>query len=109
MLILLGYFLIVATLIFIFKIRFQEGISLLNTVEPAKLKLLLSRLCSSMQRDMSGKAAPFTEEEEAKLEKSLDLNMKDVRLVIDTTNLILQQVVSSRTCTVSKPQRHTFQ
>lgn len=71
--------------------RFQDGLTLINAIEPAKLRLLLNRIATFMQGDTSGKATPFTEEEEAKLEKSLGLELKDVLLVVDTSSLILQQ------------------
>ncbi|KAJ1527201.1 hypothetical protein ONE63_008732 [Megalurothrips usitatus] len=72
--------------------KFQDGIALINSIEPSKLRLLVNRIALFMQRDLSVKtSSPFTEEEEAKLEKSLDLTTKDVQLVIDSANLILQQ------------------
>lgn len=73
--------------------RFQEGVTLINSIEPARLRLLLNRIATFMQRDSSkGMLSPFTEDEESKLEKSLNLELKDVRLVIDTASLVLQQV-----------------
>ncbi|XP_034242360.1 COMM domain-containing protein 10 [Thrips palmi] len=72
--------------------KFQKGVTLINSIEPAKLRLLLNRIATFMQRDsVKGISSPFTEDEESKLEKSLGLQLKDVRLVIDTASLILQQ------------------
>lgn len=72
--------------------KFQEGVALINSIEPAKLRLLLNRIATFMQRDsINGVLSPFTEDEESKLEKSLGLELKGVRLVIDTASLILQQ------------------
>ncbi|KAK3932955.1 COMM domain-containing protein 10 [Frankliniella fusca] len=71
--------------------KFQEGLNLINTIEPAKLRLLLNRIASFMQGETSEKASPFTGEEEAKLEKSLGFESKEVALVVDSCSLILQQ------------------
>ena len=73
--------------------RFQEGVKLINCIEPAKLRLLFSRIATFLISDQSASppSSPFTDEEKLKLEKSLELGLEDVHLVIDSASLILQQ------------------
>lgn len=71
-----------------------EGIKCINSIDPAKFPLLLSRIYNAKDIEQ-----PFSQEEIQKLEKSLNLQNDDLRIMIDT----LVTIIKRSHCVLMKP------
>ncbi|XP_049776477.1 COMM domain-containing protein 10-like [Schistocerca cancellata] len=67
-----------------------KAANIINGLDESKFPLLLSRIAQVMQQCPDDKK-PFTEEEQEKLEVSLALDKDDLKLLIESSTLILQQ------------------
>ncbi|XP_066994421.2 COMM domain-containing protein 10 [Anabrus simplex] len=68
----------------------QKAVEIINGLDPAKFRLLLSRITQTMQSG-SGNEKPFTTEEEEKLQTSLELDKRELKLLLDSTTFIIEQ------------------
>lgn len=69
--------------------RLREGLEIIDRIDPAKLRLLVSRVCQCLQSGVGGNA--FSKDEEEKLSVSLELNETELSLLLDTVTLIYAQ------------------
>jgi hypothetical protein len=71
----------------------KRAVDIINSLDASKFPLLLSRISQAMQAgDINAKA--FNSEEEEKLEVSLGLEKSDVKLLLESTTFIIEQVLS---------------
>lgn len=68
----------------------QKAVDLINDLDSSKFPLLLSRISQTLQ---SGSCADkvFTDEEEEKLQNSLNLDSENLKLLLDSTKSIIEQ------------------
>ncbi|XP_065336905.1 uncharacterized protein Vlet [Cloeon dipterum] len=67
----------------------DNRIGIINSVDSSKFPLLVTRLAHGMQ--VSEKTEVFSQDELIKLESSLGLEEKDLKILLDSINLILTQ------------------
>lgn len=60
-------------------------------MDPSKFPLLLNRIAQSMQSDIE-KNKPFTDDEEEKLQTSLELEKDDLKILIVSISDIIRNV-----------------
>lgn len=77
--------------------RFEQGLKIANQVDSSKFRLLINRICQTLQSNVNTKI--FSEEEEEKLLVSLDLNKDDLVCLLDAIILIYKQAA----CNIIKP------
>ncbi|XP_015596638.1 COMM domain-containing protein 10 isoform X2 [Cephus cinctus] len=73
--------------------RLKKGLKIIDRVDSGKFRLLVNRICQSLQSGSNTKV--FSAEEEEKLSISLDLNKDDLSLLLDTVTLIYTQAAYS--------------
>lgn len=78
--------------------RLEQGLKIANQIDNSKFRLLINRICQTLQSSVNSKI--FNEEEEEKLLISLDLNKNDLVCLLDTIILIYKQAA----CNIVKPQ-----
>ncbi|KAF3423119.1 hypothetical protein E2986_02290 [Frieseomelitta varia] len=78
--------------------RLERGLKITNQVDNSKFRLLINRICQTLQLSVNTRI--FSEEEEEKLLVSLDVNKDDLVCLLDTIILIYKQA----TCNIIKPQ-----
>ncbi|XP_076751804.1 COMM domain containing 10 protein valette [Xylocopa sonorina] len=78
--------------------RLEQGLKIANQVDNGKFRLLINRICQSLQSNVNPKV--FSEEEEEKLLVSLDLKKDDLVCLLDAITSIYKQAV----CNIIKPQ-----
>jgi hypothetical protein len=74
----------------------KRAVSIINSLDASKFPLLLNRISQAMQADGVNEKA-FSSEEEEKLEVSLGLEKSDLKLLLESTTFILEQVLSHNT------------
>lgn len=75
----------------------EQGLNIVTRVDSSKFRLLVNRICQSLQSSIDVKV--FNEEEEEKLLISLDLTKDELILLLDTITSIYTQAA----CNVVKP------
>ncbi|XP_017890739.1 COMM domain-containing protein 10 [Ceratina calcarata] len=78
--------------------RIQLGLKIANQVDNSKFRLLINRICQTLQSTVNTRI--FSEEEEEKLLVSLDLNKDDLICLLDAVTSIYKQAA----CNIIKPQ-----
>lgn len=78
--------------------RIELGLKIANQIDNSKFRLLINRICQTLQSTVNTKI--FSEEEEEKLLVSLDLNKDDLVCLLDAVTLIYKQAA----CNIIKPQ-----
>ncbi|XP_053972339.1 COMM domain-containing protein 10 [Hylaeus anthracinus] len=78
--------------------RLKRGLKIANQIDNSKFRLLINRICQSLQSSIDAKI--FSEEEEEKLLVSLDLNKEDLISLLDAIISIYKQA----TCNIIKSQ-----
>jgi hypothetical protein len=71
----------------------KRAVDIINNLEASKFPLLLSRITQVMQTAVPNEKA-FSSEEEEKLQVSLGLEKSDVKLLLESTTFIIEQVQS---------------
>lgn len=79
---------------FHFTFSLKRAVDIINNLEASKFPLLLSRIAQAMQTAVPNEKA-FSSEEEEKLQVSLGLEQSDVKLLLESTTFIIEQVQSS--------------
>lgn len=79
-----------------FTLSLKRAVSIINSLDASKFPLLLNRISQAMQADGVNEKA-FSSEEEEKLEVSLGLEKSDLKLLLESTTFILEQVLSHNT------------
>ncbi|KYQ55936.1 COMM domain-containing protein 10 [Trachymyrmex zeteki] len=77
--------------------RLEQGLKIVARVDNSKFRLLVNRICQTLQSSIDTKV--FNEEEEEKLLVSLDLTKDELALLLDTITSIYTQAA----CSVVKP------
>ncbi|KAG7201778.1 hypothetical protein KM043_004498 [Ampulex compressa] len=77
--------------------KLEKGLKVTNQVDSSKFRLLVNRVCQSLQTDVHSKV--FSAEEKEKLMASLDLNKDDLALFLDAIIMIYTQAA----CNMVKP------
>ncbi|XP_015190739.1 PREDICTED: COMM domain-containing protein 10-like isoform X1 [Polistes dominula] len=67
----------------------QQGLKIASRIDNGKFRLLVNRICQNLQFSSNGK--PFSEEEEEKLLKSLELNKEELTFLLDAITFIYKQ------------------
>jgi len=75
----------------------EQGLNIVARVDNSKFRLLVNRICQSLQSSIDTKA--FNEEEKEKLLVSLDLTKDELILLLDAITTIYTQAA----CNVVKP------
>lgn len=70
----------------------KRAANIINGLDTSKFPLLLSRISQSLQAGAINEKA-FNNEEEEKLEVSLGLEKSDLKLLLESTTFILEQVL----------------
>ncbi|XP_003706670.1 COMM domain containing 10 protein valette [Megachile rotundata] len=78
--------------------RLEQGLKIANQIDSSKFRLLINRICQTLQSDVNSKI--FSEEEEEKLLVSLDLNKDDLVCLLDALILFYKQAA----CNIIKVQ-----
>ena len=78
---------------FNFNFSLKRAVDIINNLEASKFPLLLSRITQAMQTAVPNEKA-FSSEEEEKLQVSLGLEKSDVKLLLQSTTFIIEQVQS---------------
>lgn len=84
--------------------RFAKAVKIINDMDPSKFPLLLNRIAQSMQSDIE-KNKPFTDDEEEKLQTSLELEKDDLKILI----VSISDIIRNAACNMMQPgtfQRH---
>jgi hypothetical protein len=76
---------------FIFSLK--RAVDLINNLDASKFPLLLNRITQAMQNSATNEKA-FSTEEEEKLQVSLGLQKSDLKLLLESTTFIIEQVLS---------------
>ncbi|EZA49778.1 hypothetical protein DMN91_003125 [Ooceraea biroi] len=77
--------------------KLERGLNIVTRMDSSKFRLLVNRICQSLQSSIDTKV--FSEEEEEKLLVSLDLTKDELILLLDTITSIYTQAA----CNVVKP------
>ncbi|XP_020283768.1 COMM domain-containing protein 10 [Pseudomyrmex gracilis] len=77
--------------------KLEQGLKIVTRVDNSKFRLLVNRICQSLQSSNDTKI--FNEEEEEKLLVSLDLTKNELTLLLDTVTSIYTQAA----CNFAKP------
>ncbi|XP_072749902.1 COMM domain-containing protein 10 [Anoplolepis gracilipes] len=77
--------------------KLEQGLTIVARLDNSKFRLLVNRICQSLQSSIDTKV--FSEEEEEKLLVSLDLTKDELILLLDTITSIYKQAA----CNVVKP------
>jgi len=77
--------------------KLEQGLTIVARLDNSKFRLLVNRICQSLQSSIDTKV--FNEEEEEKLLVSLDLTKDELILLLDTITSIYTQAA----CNVVKP------
>ncbi|XP_014482049.1 PREDICTED: COMM domain-containing protein 10 [Dinoponera quadriceps] len=77
--------------------KLEQGLKIVSRVDNSKFRLLVNRICQSLQSSIDTKV--FSEEEEEKLLVSLDLTKDELTLLLDTVTSIYTQAA----CNIVKP------
>lgn len=77
--------------------RLEQGVKIVARVDNSKFRLLVNRICQTLQSSIDTKV--FNEEEEEKLLVSLDLAKDELALLLDTITSIYTQAA----CSIVKP------
>lgn len=67
----------------------EQGLTIVSRVDNSKFRLLVNRICQSLQSSIDTRV--FNEEEEDKLLVSLDLTKNELALLLDTVTSIYTQ------------------
>ena len=78
--------------------RLERGLKIASQVDNSKFRLLINRICQTLQSNVNTKI--FSEEEEEKLLVSLDLSKDDLVLLLDALITMYKQAA----CNAIKPQ-----
>ena len=78
--------------------RLEQGLRIANQIDSSKFRLLINRICQTLQSD--AKARTFSEEEEEKLLVSLVLNKDELACLLDALILFYKQAA----CNIIKVQ-----
>ncbi|XP_076244812.1 COMM domain containing 10 protein valette [Calliopsis andreniformis] len=78
--------------------RLERGLKIANQIDNSKFRLLINRICQTLQSTIDTKI--FSEEEEEKLLMSLDLNKDDLGFLLDA----IVQFYKQAACNIIKPQ-----
>ncbi|XP_076177477.1 COMM domain containing 10 protein valette [Ptiloglossa arizonensis] len=78
--------------------RLERGLKIANQIDNSKFRLLINRICQTLQSNVNSKI--FSEEEEEKLLVSLDLNKDDLVFLLDAIISIYKQAA----CNIIKSQ-----
>lgn len=78
-------------------LKLEQGLTIVARLDNSKFRLLVNRICQSLQSSIDTKV--FSEEEEEKLLVSLDLTKDELILLLDTITSIYKQAA----CNVVKP------
>jgi hypothetical protein len=76
---------------FIFSLK--RAVDLINNLDASKFPLLLNRITQAMQTGANNEKA-FSTEEEEKLQISLGLQKSDLKLLLESTTFIIEQVLA---------------
>ena len=74
-----------------FIIRLQKAVDIINGLDGSKFPLLVNRITQTMQAGAINEKA-FSTEEEEKLQVSLSLEKEDLKLLLESTTFIIEQV-----------------
>ncbi|XP_011154873.1 COMM domain-containing protein 10 [Harpegnathos saltator] len=77
--------------------KLEQGLKVVSRMDNSKFRLLVNRICQSLQTSNNTKV--FNEEEEEKLLISLDLTKDELTLLLDTVTSIYTQAA----CNIVKP------
>lgn len=77
--------------------KLEQGLKIVSCLDNSKFRLLVNRICQSLQSNIGTKV--FNEEEEEKLLVSLDLTKDELVLLLDTITSIYTQAA----CNIVKP------
>lgn len=78
--------------------RLERGLKIANQIDNSKFRLLINRICQTLQAAVDAKV--FSEEEEEKLLVSLDLNKDDLGFLLDA----IVQFYKQAACNIVKSQ-----
>ncbi|GLG99422.1 hypothetical protein R5R35_011088 [Gryllus longicercus] len=70
--------------------RLQRAVEIINNLDSSKFPLLLNRIAQALQAG-SGGGKVFTDEEEEKLQASLNLDHDSLKLLLESTSYIIEQ------------------
>ncbi|XP_032680232.1 COMM domain-containing protein 10-like [Odontomachus brunneus] len=77
--------------------KLEQGLKIVSRVDNSKFRLLVNRICQSLQSSIDTKV--FNEEEKEKLLVSLDLTKDELLLLLDTVTSVYTQAA----CNIVKP------
>lgn len=77
--------------------RLEQGLKIVSRVDNSKFRLLVNRICQSLQSSIDTRV--FNEEEKEKLLVSLDLTKDELSLLLDTVTSVYTQAA----CNIVKP------
>nr|XP_033340037.1 COMM domain-containing protein 10 [Megalopta genalis] len=78
--------------------RLEQGLDIVNGIDNSKFRLLINRICQTLQSGAAAKV--FSVEEEEKLLVSLNLNKDDLAILLEAITTIYKQAA----CNIIKPQ-----
>ncbi|XP_076297872.1 COMM domain containing 10 protein valette [Lasioglossum baleicum] len=78
--------------------RLEQGLNIVNQIDNSKLRLLINRICQTLQSGIAAKI--FSDEEEEKLLVSLDLNKDDLVILLEAITTLYKQAA----CNIIKAQ-----
>ncbi|XP_031832563.1 COMM domain containing 10 protein valette [Nomia melanderi] len=78
--------------------RLEQGLKIINQIDNSKFRLLINRICQTLQSSVDAKI--FSEDEEEKLLVSLGLNKDDLVVLLEAIITIYKQAA----CNIIKPQ-----
>ena len=87
--------------------RLQRAINIVNSLDESKFPLLLSRITQAMQVGATNEKA-FSNEEEEKLQVSLGLEKEDLKLLLESTTFIIEQVSFVKSITTIQTRGHRW-
>jgi hypothetical protein len=71
----------------------NRAVDIINSLDASKFPLLLNRITQAMQTGATNEKA-FSIEEEEKLQVSLGLHKSDLKLLLESTTFIIEQVLA---------------
>jgi hypothetical protein len=74
-----------------FDFSLKKAVDIINSLDASKFPLLLNRITQAMQTGTNNEKA-FSVEEEEKLQVSLGLQQSDLKLLLESTTFIIEQV-----------------